>query len=185
MKRFILIIFFLFFLSCQQKSAIDSRSFSEGEKVEGFSLSHREESENWKISGKTAAISPDRKKTSVTNPKFTIGTEKRKVLTLQTAPDGVAEFTIDEGTNRISSLTATKKVVIVQRDEKGKIVFKSTSEKVVYDGKERIIILTGNPIVEQGKNKFRGEIIRYFVDDGKIVITGNVQGTVFPEEGEE
>ncbi|MCK4244771.1 MAG: LPS export ABC transporter periplasmic protein LptC [Candidatus Omnitrophica bacterium] len=185
MKRFILSIFFLLFLSCQQKSAIDSLPYSEEEKVERFSLFRSDKSGEWRILGKTAAISPDRKKTSITDPKLTINTEKRKVLTLQTAKDGVAEFTIDEKTNRINSLTATKKVIIIQRDEKGQIVFKSTSERAVYDGKERVVILTGNPIVEQGKNKFRGEIIRYFVDDGKIVITGKVKGTVFPEEGEE
>ena len=182
MKKFILPIFFLLFLSCQQKSAIDSRSFSEGEKMEKFSLSRSDESGEWRVSGRTAAISPDRKKTSVTDPKLTISTEKKKVLTLQTAPDGVAEFTVDEETNRINSLTATKKVVIIQRDEKGQLIFKSTSEKAVYDGKERVVILTGNPIVQQEKNKFQGEIIRYFVDQGKIVITGNVEGTVFKEE---
>jgi len=158
---------------------------SEEEKIEDFSLSRSDESGEWRVLGKTAAISPDRKKTSVTDPKLTFSTEKKKVLTLQTAPDGVAEFTIDEETKRINSLTATKKVVIIQKDEKGQLIFKSTSEKAVYDGKERVVILTGNPIVEQKKNKFQGEIIRYFVDQGKIVITGNVKGTVFQEEEEE
>ncbi len=185
MKKFILIIFSLLFLSCQQKTTTDSRSFSEGEKVEKFSLSHSDKSEEWRVLGKTATISPDRKKTSITNPKLTIGAGKSKVLTLQTAEDGVAEFTVDEQTKRINSLTATKEVVIVQKDEKGRIVFKSTSEKAVYEGKERVVILTGNPIVQQGKNKFRGEIIRYFVDQGKIVVTGKVRGTTFPEEEEE
>lgn len=153
--------------------------------MEGFSLSHRDKSGEWRILGKTARLSPDRKKTSITDPKLTISTEKRKVLTLQTAEDGVAEFTIDEGTNRINSLTATREVVIVQKNEKGEIVFKSTSEKAVYDGKKGVIILSGNPIVEQGKNKFRGKIIRYFINDGKIVITGKVRGTIFQEEEKE
>ena len=184
MKRFLLPIFFLLFLSCQQITDLDSLPYSEGEKVENFSFSRSDELGEWKISGKIARLSPDRKKTSISKPRFKIKTKKGKILTLQTAEDGVAEFTIDEVTKRIDSLTATKKVVIIQKNEKGEILFRSTSEKMVYDGKKRVIVLTGNPIVHQGKNELRGKIIHFFIDTGKIIVTGNVRGTIF-QEGEE
>ncbi len=185
MKKFFLLIFFLLFLSCQQKTNLDSLPYSEGEKIERFSLFHSDQSGEWKISGKTAHLSADRKKTSITEPEFTINSEKGKIITLQTAEDGVAEFTIDEVTKKINSLTATKNVVIIQRDEKGELLFESTSEKMVYDGKKRVIILTGNPVVQQGKNELRGKIIHFFIDTGKIIVTGNVRGTIFQEENEE
>ncbi len=184
MKRFLLPIFFLLFLSYQQGANLDSLPYSEGEKVENFSFSRSDELGEWKISGKIARLSPDQRKTSITEPRFKIKTKKGKILTLQTAEEGVAEFTIDEVTRRINSLTATKKVVIIQKDEKGEILFRSTSEKMVYDGKKRVIVLTGNPVVHQDKNEVRGKIIRFFIDTGKIIVTGNVRGTIF-QEGEE
>ncbi len=185
MKKLFLLIFFFLFLSCQQRANLESLPYSEEEKMKIFSFSRSDELGEWKISGKIARISPDRKKTSITKPRFEIKTEKGKILTLQTAEDGVAEFTIDETTRRINSLTATKNVVIIQRDEKGELLFKSTSEKMVYDGKKRVIVLTGNPVVQQGKNELRGKIIRFFIDTGKIIVTGNVRGIIFQEETNE
>ena len=182
MKRLVLAVFFFVFLFGQQKVGLNAPSQLEGEKIEEFSFSHRDQSGEWKILGKTALLSPDQKNTSIINPKITISDKKKKVLTLQTAEDGRAEFNIDEKTKRINSLIATKGVIIIQKDNQGEIIFKSVSEKAVYNGKEKVIILSGNPVVEQGKNRFQGEIIHFFIEENKIVIEGKVKGTVFPEE---
>ena len=182
MKRLVLAVFFFVFLFGPQKVGLNSPSQLEGEKIEEFSFSHRDQSGEWKILGKTALLSPDQKNTSIINPKITISDKKKKVLTLQTAEDGRAEFNIDEKTKRINSLIATKGVIIIQKDNQGEIIFKSVSEKAVYNGKEKVIILSGNPVVEQGKNRFQGEIIHFFIEENKIVIEGKVKGTVFPEE---
>jgi len=182
MKRLVLAVFFFVFLFGPQKVGLNAPSQLEGEKIEEFSLSHRDQSGEWKILGKTALLSPDQKNTSIINPKITISDKKKKVLTLQTAEDGRAEFNIDEKTKRINSLIATKGVIIIQKDNQGEIIFKSVSEKAVYNGKEKVIILSGNPVVEQGKNRFQGEIIHFFIEENKIVIEGKVKGTVFPEE---
>ncbi len=179
MKKIILPIFFLLFLSCQQRNNLDALPYATGEKMENFSLSRSNGLEKWKISGRIARFSPNREGTSITRPKIKIKTKEGKILTLQTGKNGVAEFTINGATKKIDSLTATGKVVIIQKNEKGEALFKSTSKKMVYDGKERVIILTGDPIVQQGKNEFSGKIIRFFIDSGKIVVTGNVKGTVF------
>jgi lipopolysaccharide export system protein LptA len=86
------------------------------------------------------------------------------------------EVHLIEGGKSIDSIKAHGNIRVVQED---KII---TAEEGIYNHRERIVVLTGNPVTRQGKNWITGDKITYFWDQGKALIEGNVKATVAVEE---
>lgn len=68
--------------------------------------------------------------------------------------------------NDMDRVEAIGNVRIVQENRLG------TAGKAVYDGREGRIVLTENPKVFQGKDFVTGNVITYFVADGRSVVDG-------------
>ncbi len=88
---------------------------------------------------------------------------------------------MDNKTNKIKEFIATGGVTIQQLSDEG-TDFTTESEKAIYKEKERELVLSGNPVVYQGENTFQGEVIRYFIDEGRIVIERSAQGKFYYKE---
>ncbi|MGA1875543.1 MAG: lipopolysaccharide transport periplasmic protein LptA [bacterium] len=86
------------------------------------------------------------------------------------------EVHLIEGGKDIDSIKAHGNIKVVQED---KII---TAEEGIYNHRERIVVLTGNPVTRQGNNWITGDKITYFWDQGKAFIEGNVKATVAVEE---
>ena len=85
---------------------------------------------------------------------------------------------------RISSIMAQKKVSFRQVDpETGKERY-ATGEKGVYDVEQRVVTLTGNPRLWEGKNVIVGDEMVFHLADKKVVVKGKVNLTVYPDDDE-
>jgi len=83
---------------------------------------------------------------------------------------------------RISKIVAEKKVSFRQVDpESGKERY-ATGEKGVYDVEQRLVTMTGNPRLWEGKNVIVGDEMTFSLDDKKVNVKGKVNLTVFPDE---
>ncbi len=132
------------------------------------------------------AASLDRRQgADVVSPAATITTGHGRVITMETAADGTAEILFSQEAGVISTIVLRRRVKITRREEStGRVEFTSLSEKAVYDHRQQEITLTGNPVVYQGKNEFRGETIRYLVAEETIFIERSVSGVIFDEPEE-
>ena len=85
------------------------------------------------------------------------------------------------GDTKIKQIVAMGKVKI-NRTEGGE----AASEKAVYYGQDEKLILTGNPVVKQGKDFVEGERITIFLKENRSVVEGSeekrVKAIIFPRE---
>ena len=85
-------------------------------------------------------------------------------------------------TQRITMIVAQSKVSLRQVDpETGKERF-ATGDKGVYDVDQRVVTLSGNPRLWEGKNVIVGEEMVFHIGENKVVVKGKVNLTVFPDE---
>jgi lipopolysaccharide export system protein LptA len=83
---------------------------------------------------------------------------------------------------RIARIVAEKKVSFRQVDpESGKERY-ATGEKGVYDVDQRLVTISGNPRLWEGKNVIVGDEMTFNLDDKKVIVKGKVNLTVFPDE---
>jgi len=73
---------------------------------------------------------------------------------------------IDETTNEIATAHAKGNVKIVKKDRT------STCSEAIFDNKKGEIILKGNVIVYSGQDKLTGEVIRYYLNEERVVVEG-------------
>ena len=61
----------------------------------------------------------------------------------------------------------------------------ATGKKAVYEAKEGVVTLTGEPRLWEGKNVIVGEVMKFFVQEHRFVVEGQVGLTIFPEKDQE
>ena len=84
----------------------------------------------------------------------------------------------DEATSEVTQIVAEGAVRIVQLDRR------ATGEKAVFHNAEKTIVLTGRPVVRQGKNVVIGEKITIFIDKDRVTVD-RADVTISPEEVKE
>ena len=50
---------------------------------------------------------------------------------------------------------------------------KGTAEKATFFAQKNILVLEGDPVLQDGENSIRGSVIRYFVDENRSVVEGS------------
>ncbi len=102
-----------------------------------------------------------------------------KMFVFYENPPGQKE--VEGGETKIDRIVATGNVRI--KRTLGGI---ATAEKAVYYQKEEKMVLTGKPIVRQGKNSVEGERITLFLKESRSVVEGSkdkkVKAVIFPKE---
>jgi lipopolysaccharide export system protein LptA len=83
----------------------------------------------------------------------------------------------DEASNEVTQIVAEGAVRIVQLNRR------ATGEKAVFDNAEKKIVLTGRPVVRQGKNVVIGEKITIFMERDWVQVD-RADVTISPEEVE-
>jgi lipopolysaccharide export system protein LptA len=81
----------------------------------------------------------------------------------------------EEATNKLNQIVAEGAVKIVQLDRR------ATGEKAVFHNAERKIILTGRPVIRQGKNVVVGDKITILIDRDWVEVE-RADVTISPEE---
>jgi len=84
----------------------------------------------------------------------------------------------DEATSDVTQIVADGTVRIVQLDRR------ATGEKAVFHNAEKKIVLTGRPVVRQGKNVVIGEKITILIDRDWVEVE-RADVTISPEEVKE
>lgn len=74
----------------------------------------------------------------------------------------------------VEKIEADGNVRIIQDNSLG------TASHAVYESRAGRMTLTGNPRVMQGKDTISGEIITYYVDEDRSVVTGGASVTIQP-----
>jgi len=171
-------LFSVTFSGCQKES--NPISLSPTESLKKFSFNQRDGGEEWIVKGEAATFS-EKENIRIKNPDATLKTKTGKTIWIKTKPEGKAEILMDNKTNKIKEFIATGGVTIQQLSDEG-TDFTTESEKAIYKEKERELVLSGNPVVYQGENTFQGEVIRYFIDEGRIVIERSAQGKFYYKE---
>jgi lipopolysaccharide export system protein LptA len=82
---------------------------------------------------------------------------------------------------RITTITALKNVSFRQLDPDTKQERYATGDKGVYDAERRLVTMTGGPRLWDGKNVIAGEEMTFHLDDRKVVMSGKVNLTVYPD----
>jgi lipopolysaccharide export system protein LptA len=76
--------------------------------------------------------------------------------------------------DEVDKVEADGNVRIIQMNTVG------TALHAVFENREGRMTLTGNPRVMQGKDTLSGEIITYYVDEDRSVVTGGASVTIQP-----
>jgi lipopolysaccharide export system protein LptA len=81
----------------------------------------------------------------------------------------------DEATSELTQIVAEGAVRIVQLGRR------ATGERAVFHNAEKKIVLTGRPVIRQGKNTVIGEKITIFIDRDWVEVE-RADVTISPEE---
>ena len=83
---------------------------------------------------------------------------------------------------RMSTIVALGSVKFRQLDPESKKERFATGDKGVYDVEKRLVTLSGNPRLWEGKNVIVGEEMVFNLDDKKMVVNHKVTVTFFPDD---
>ena len=151
------------------------------EEITGFNYEKFESGLKLVITGEAATISPD-KNTTVKAPAAQMETAEGKIILVNTGPDGTAEIVLDPKSGQLQTMILKGGVTITRKDKKsGQIEFTAESEQATYRYATQEMTLIGNPVVRQGANEFRGETIRYLLNNGKILVERSASGKIYYE----
>ena len=168
-------------LLSSRKMVSESDRVPASEEVTAFNYERLEGGLRTLVSGEAATISED--SNTVKKPAARFETADNKIILVDTGPEGTAEISLDSETGRIEQMVLKGGVKITRKDRKsGQTEFTAESERADFEYAKQEIILTGKPVVRQGENEFRGEIIRYLLKDGKIYIDKYASGKIYYEE---
>lgn len=115
----------------------------------------------------------------------TITAERMEVSFEKTAP---AEGRPAEGigtpakAQRITTIVARDKVSFRQVDPETNKERYATGEKGVYDVDQRIVTMSGNPRLWEGKNVIVGDEMVFQLAEKKVIVKGKVNLTVYPDD---
>jgi len=152
------------------------------EEITGFNYEKFESGLKLVITGEAATISPD-KNTTVKAPTARMETTEGKIILVNTGAAGTAEIVLDPKSGQLQTMVLKGGVTITRKDKQsGQIEFTAESEQAIYRYAAQEMTLIGNPVVHQGENEFRGETIRYLLNNGKILVDGNASGKIHYEE---
>ena len=152
------------------------------EELSGFSYQRQEAGLSLVVTGEAAAVSADRD-TVIAGPATRLETPAGKIILINTGPCGNAELVFDPKTGQLKSMILKDGVTIIRKDKKSdRVEFTAKSAQAVFDYASQEVILTGQPVLYQGSNEFRGDVIRYLLKDGKIFIDKNTSGKIYYEE---
>ncbi|MFH0796649.1 MAG: LptA/OstA family protein [Candidatus Omnitrophota bacterium] len=151
------------------------------EELSGFSYQRQEAGLGLVLTGEAATVSDD-KDTVIANPATRLETPAGKIILINTAPSGNAELVFDPKSGQLKSMILKDGVTIIRKDKKSdRVEFTAKSDQAVFDYATQEVILTGQPVLYQGSNEFRGDVIRYLLKDGKIFIDKNTSGKIYYE----
>jgi lipopolysaccharide export system protein LptA len=85
----------------------------------------------------------------------------------------------------IAAITALHNVSFRQVDSDTKQERYATGDKGLYDAERRLVTMTGSPRLWDGKNVIVGEEMNFHLNDRKVIVTGKVNLTVYPDEAKE
>lgn len=152
------------------------------EEITGFDYEKIESGLRLVITGEAATVAPD-KNTTVKAPAARMETAEGKIILVNTGTAGTAEIVLDPKSGQLQTMVLKGGVTITRKDKKsGRIEFTAESEGAIYRHASQEMTLTGNPVVHQGENEFRGETIRYLLKDGKILVEKSASGKIHYEE---
>ena len=152
------------------------------EEITGFNYEVFEHDLKLVITGEAATISPD-KNTTVKAPAARMETAEGKIILVNTGSAGTAEIVLDPKSGQLQTMVLKGGVTITRKDKKsGRIEFTAESEQAIYRYAVQEITLIGNPVVRQGENEFRGETIRYLLNNGKILVERNASGKIYYDD---
>lgn len=97
-------------------------------------------------------------------------------------PGGVGE---PSAGRRITQIVALKGVTFRQADPETKKERFATGEKAIYDAVERLVTMSGNPRLWEGKNLIVGEEMVFDLAEKKVNVRGKVNLTVYPDDARE
>lgn len=83
---------------------------------------------------------------------------------------------------RITRIVAREKVSFRQVDPETKKERYATGDKGVYDVDQRIVTMTGNPRLWEGKNVVVGDEMVFHLAEKKVIVKGKVNLTVYPDD---
>lgn len=152
------------------------------EELSDFSYQRQEAGLILVVTGEAAVVSADRD-TVIASPATRLEIPAGKIILINTAPSGNAELVFDPKTGQLKSMILKDGVTIIRKDKKSdRVEFTAKSAQAVFDYASQEVILTGQPVLYQGSNEFRGDVIRYLLKDGKIFIDKNTSGKIYYEE---
>jgi len=151
------------------------------EEVTAFNYERSEPGLSLLVTGEAANVDSG-SATEIRSPSVRLETGG-KIIKIQTAAGGTAELNLDPATGRADRIQLRKGVRISRQDSKTEQVeFVAQGEEATYDSGRQEILLTGNPVISQGNNEFRGERIRYLLRENRILIENNASGIIHYEE---
>ena len=83
---------------------------------------------------------------------------------------------------RITTIVAQQKVSFRQVDPETKKERYATGDKGVYDVDQRMVTMSGNPRLWEGKNVIVGDEMVFYLADKKVIVKGKVNLTVYPDD---
>lgn len=137
---------------------------------------------------------------SVTADQMEYFTEENKVVFTGKALAVQGDVTLAANSMRVvlAKGSETEAGAVEKITAKGNVTFRqlvpdsgeerfATGKKAVYEAKEGVVTLTGSPRLWEGKNVIVGEVMKFFVEEHRFVVEGQVGLTIFPEKdkGEE
>ena len=180
-KVILLILIFLIIQGCQKKET-ELLPKTHEEKLSKFSFEQLSDKIHLEIKGESAEISPDRKKSFIKEPFFSLSS-KEETIEISTDSEGKAEITIDPESQQIQEVPLKGEIDILQKDIKNnKVLMNAHCKKLTYVESEKLFTMEGNPVIKRNKSSFSGEKILYYWDKNKIEIKGKVNVLIYPEK---
>lgn len=180
-KVILLILIFLIIQGCQKKET-ELLPKTHEEKLSKFSFEQLSDKIHLEIKGESAEISPDRKKSFIKEPFFSLSS-KEETIEISTDSEGKAEITIDPESQQIQEVLLKGEIDILQKDIKNnKVLMNAHCKKLTYVESEKLFTMEGNPVIKRNKSSFSGEKILYYWDKNKIEIKGKVNVLIYPEK---
>jgi len=181
-KVILLILILLVMQGCQKKETELLPKTHDEEKLSKFSFEQLSDKIHLELKGESAEISPDRKKSFIKEPFFSLKSQG-ETIEISTDSGGKAEITIDPESQQIQKVLLQGEIDIVQKDIKSnKVLMNAHCKKLTYVESEKLFMMEGNPVIKRNKSSFSGEKILYYWDKNKIEIKGKVNVLIYPKK---
>jgi len=166
----------LTFIACFMIAAL---SFAPGEAAEkGRKGTKRKTGQNATVPFKKGPIKISSDELEMDMKKSTVTYRGRVVVTQgeMTMKSQVLTGYYDSEAKEIKKIVANGKVHVTQE---GRV---ATGAKAVFDVKEQTIILTGNPVMREGRSQISGSRFIFYIDQDRFKMEGPVKSILIPDE---